>query len=239
MTPDEIWLGTIIKKNGIPITDIQLSLLGRYVNLLREWNKRINLISRRDEENIWVNHILLSLAFLIQVDFPSGFRVLDLGTGGGLPGIPLGIMLPEVNFVLLDSINKKVRAVQEMVNALGLSNVSTICSRAEEAGVAPAYKNLFDAVIARSVSGLENLAAWGFPFLKPATSSTVFPFQSGKRTRLIAPAIITLKGGELEKELGATKMRFPKARVGSTDLAFYGSEILQNQAKKFVIVENG
>ena len=226
-------------RNDVAITDIQLSTLAGYEQLLRGWNQKLNLISRKNEEGIWSNHIPLSLAFLFKIDFPKGKRVLDLGTGGGLPGIPLAIMLPEVSFLLLDSVQKKITAVQEMVASLQLHNVATVCSRAEDLNKKPGYHYTFDAVIARSVSGLENLVSWGMPFLKP---QKVLSFQAlgfGQKLSLDSPALITMKGGETEAEIARTTRRFPNVQIHSLDLLFKGDETLQNSEKKLIIIQNG
>ncbi len=239
MTQDEIRIRTWAAKNGLAITDIQLLTLARYSELLKGWNQKLNLVSRKDEEGIWANHIPLSLAFLFKIDFPKGKRVLDLGTGGGLPGIPLAIMLPEVSFVLLDSIQKKIAAVQEMVASLQLQNVASVCSRAEELNKKPGYHFTFDAVIARSVSRLENLVSWSMPLLKQRTDKGFQAIAPGQKFPLDSPALITMKGGETEVEIARTTRRFPMVHISSLDLIFRGDETLQNSEKKLIIVENG
>src|ERR1700690_4224847 len=115
---------TICRRNGLNLSDSQLRLLGRFVDGLLEWNSKINLISRRDQENVWFSHVLHSLTPLFFVEFSKGLRVLDLGTGGGFPGIPLAIARPDLELVLLDSIKKKTLAVQDLVDQLGLAGVS-------------------------------------------------------------------------------------------------------------------
>ncbi len=113
-------LSRICRDNGLPLSDDQVDLLRRYVELLREWNAKINLISRRDEENIWWSHILHSLSILFFVTPGEGMRLLDLGTGGGLPGIPLAILRNDLHITMLDSIRKKTVAVQDMLDKLSL-----------------------------------------------------------------------------------------------------------------------
>ena len=234
---DEIWLRTIAQKNSLSITDIQLQQLKTYVGLLKQWNQSINLISRKDVDGIWSNHVLLSIAFLFKVNFAGGSRVLDLGTGGGLPGIPLSILRPDINFVLLDSINKKIKAVEEMVRSLQLPNVSVVCSRAEDMNSKQGYAKSFDAVIARAVAGLEDLVKWGLPFLKRAATNAV-SFKSGNDSVSFGQAIITLKGGDLEAEMTKTARRYPGIRIRTAELVFKGSEVLQNNDRKFILVEN-
>jgi 16S rRNA (guanine527-N7)-methyltransferase len=238
LTNDEIRLRTIAQKNCLPITDIKLEQLSRFASLLREWNHRINLISRKDEENIWTNHLLLSVALLFKVEFLSGARILDLGTGGGLPGIPLSILLPDAQFVLLDSIQKKITAVKSMIERLELSNVTAVCSRAEDMNASPGYASAFDAVIARGVSGLENIVSWANPFLKPRKPVMKPPMTSNGRISLIRPAIIAMKGGEVQAEVDKTLRLFPRTRIQSMDLIFDGGEILANSGKRLIIIEN-
>ena len=209
-----------------------------YIDHLKRWNQSINLISRKDIGGVWSNHILLSIAFLFRVDFSGGSRVLDLGTGGGLPGIPLSIIRPDIDFVLLDSINKKTRAVEEMAGSLQLPNISVVCSRAEEINRKPGYAASFDAVIARGVAGLENLVKWGLPFLKKADAPKMISFRSGKETISVAQALVTLKGGDMTAEMEKTTRRYPGIKIRSSDLVFHGSETLENSERKFIIVEN-
>ncbi len=206
--------------------------------MLREWNKSINLISRKDVEGIWPNHILLSLAFLFKVEFADGVRILDLGTGGGLPGIPLSIIRTNVRFVLLDSIQKKTKAVEHLVASLELPNVSVVCSRAEDLNNVTTYKGAFDAVIARAVSGLENLVDWGMPFLKKTTTPNASQPKTEKIVVSNSPVLITMKGGNTELEIEKTLRRFPDVKIQSMDLTFKGSELLQNSDKKLILVEN-
>lgn len=238
MTQDEIWLRSLAQKNDLSITDIQLYKLSTYVKLLKGWNRSINLISRKDEENIWSNHILLSLSLLFKIDFLGGLNILDLGTGGGLPGIPLSILCADINFVLVDSIQKKVKAVEEMIASLTLTNVSVVCARAEDLNKLPKYRNKFDSVIARSVSDLENLVSWGLPFLKKTASEKGLTVTPQTKTALNAPSIIAMKGGETGAEIERTIRRFPNIRIHSTGLVFKGSEILHNAEKKLIFVEN-
>jgi 16S rRNA (guanine527-N7)-methyltransferase len=237
LTQNEIWLRTIVQKNNLPITDIELSKLNEYCALLERWNKSINLISRKDGENLWRNHILISLVFLFKIEFPGGAKILDLGTGGGLPGIPLSIMRRDIEFVLVDSIRKKTIAVQDMVEALGLPNVKVVCGRAEELGQLNVYRHTFDAVIARAVSSLDNLVAWAAPFLKIGEATKKFIASTPQRIVLTRPVLISIKGGDLSGENDRARKRFPQIAIHSFDLTFNGSEVLENFGKKIILVE--
>lgn len=238
MTQNEIWLRTIVQKNNLTITDIELLQLTEYSLLLGGWNKSINLISRRDEENLWRNHILMSLALLFKIEFPSAAKILDLGTGGGLPGIPLSIMRRDIEFILLDSIRKKTTAVQDMVDALGLPNTKVVCGRAEELGRLDKYGHKFDAVIARAVSSLDNLVAWAAPFLKIGEASKRFIVSAPQRTVFTHPVLISIKGGDLTAETDRAKKRFPHISIHSFDVTFNGSEVLEDSGKQIILVEN-
>ncbi|BDS13875.1 16S rRNA (guanine(527)-N(7))-methyltransferase RsmG [Aureispira anguillae] len=129
----------------------QLSQLGA---LYADWNSKINVISRKDIDNIYVRHVLHSMSLAKIFQFKDGSKVMDLGTGGGFPGIPLAILFPNVDFLLVDSIGKKVRVTEEVARAVGLKNVRTQQIRAEE------LKEKFDFVVTRAVAVLPQLVRW-------------------------------------------------------------------------------
>lgn len=231
MTDEELWLYTLCKKNDISITDIEIARLSLFKTLLLDWNKKINLVSRKNEENVWKGHIALSLSMIFKIRFRGGMKILDLGTGGGFPGIPLAIMHSNCSFVLLDSTQKKITAVQSMTDALELKNVKTVWGRAEELQRQPAYSKVFDAVVARSVSNLGNLLEWGLPFLKPLAGENV----TTEKISIAAPSLITFKGGEIEEEEREARKSYPSVSLQSVPLIFPGSEEFDNLDKKLII----
>lgn len=179
----------------------------------------------------------MSLLFLFRIEFPSGVKILDLGTGGGLPGIPLSILRRDVEFVLIDSIRKKTTAVQDMIEALVLPNVRVVCGRAEELNHLNIYRHTFDAVIVRAVSSLDNLVAWAAPFLKIGEASKSFLVSPPQRIVLTHPVLISIKGGDLSAETERARRRFPNIRLHSIDVTFNGSEILETFEKTIILVE--
>jgi 16S rRNA (guanine527-N7)-methyltransferase len=168
----------ILRAAGCPVSAEQTALLAAHASLLLEWNGKLNLISRKDADHLWRNHILHSLAVLVLERLPDKGTIMDLGTGGGLPGLPLAIMLPRARFVLCDSIAKKIRAVQSMAESLGLRNVECLTSRVEDLH-RDTYARGFDAVLARAVTRLPDLVSWASPLLRPAESSRLIVWKGG------------------------------------------------------------
>jgi 16S rRNA (guanine527-N7)-methyltransferase len=172
-----------IKKYFPDLTQAQLQQLEMLQPLYTDWNNQINVISRKDIENIYLHHVLHSLAIARVITFVPGTKVLDVGTGGGFPGIPLAILFPEVSFLLVDSIGKKIKVVKEVAAALGLTNVDTAVSRAEQ------IKTQFDFVVSRAVTQLPVFVPW------------VRKNISGNSHNAIKNGILYLKGGDISAEL--------------------------------------
>ncbi len=172
----------LILKYFPDLTEKQKEQFAALYDLYLDWNSKINVISRKDIENLYEHHVLHSLGIAKVVCFKPGTQIMDLGTGGGFPGIPLAILFPEVEFHLVDSIGKKVRVATEIANSIGLENVTSRHARAEE------EKRIFDFVVSRAVMPLSNL-------LKIIRKNI-----SAKQQNALPNGLICLKGGELEQE---------------------------------------
>ena len=172
----------IILKYFPDLTEEQRRQFAALYDLYIDWNAKINVISRKDIENLYEHHVLHSLGIAKIINFRPGTSIMDLGTGGGFPGIPLAILFPEVKFHLVDSIGKKVRVATEVANAIGLKNVTFRHARAEE------EKQLFDFVVSRAVMPLGDL----IKIIKKNISP--------RQQNALPNGLICLKGGELENE---------------------------------------
>ncbi len=184
-------LDIILKYFG-DFTDNQLRQLELLDGLYTEWNEKINVISRKDIDALYERHVLHSMAIAAICPFDDGARLLDIGTGGGFPGIPLAILFPNCQFVLADSIGKKIKVVQEVANAIGLTNITAIHTRAEE--LKGKYK--FDYAVSRAVAPLNDLWKWGSPLI-----------ERGQRSDELPNGLICLKGGDLKQEIEETGMK--------------------------------
>ena len=163
----------LITKYFSEFSDEQIARFAKLENLYHEWNTQINVISRKDIESLYEKHVLHSLSIAAVFDFAPGTQVLDLGTGGGFPGIPLAIFFPEVKFLLADSIGKKIKVVQAVAGELGLENVTARHTRAEDI-----RDQRFDTVVSRAVAPLKELWKWSKPLLRknPAIRNVENPY---------------------------------------------------------------
>ena len=197
----------LILKYFPDLTEEQKRQFAALYDLYTDWNSKINVISRKDIENLYEHHVLHSLGIAKVIRFKPGTKVMDLGTGGGFPGIPLAILFPEVQFHLVDSIGKKVRVATEIAGSIGLKNVTTRHARAEE------EKQLFDFVVSRAVMPLTDL-------LKIIRKNI-----SPKQQNALPNGLICLKGGELERETMPVKNKTTMWNLKE----FFGEEFFETK----------
>lgn len=158
----------------------QFRLLGE---LYQDWNKKINVVSRKDIDELYIRHVLHSLGIAKVMTFQPGTRILDVGTGGGFPGIPLAILFPEIHVTMVDAIGKKIRVVQEVVEGLGLSNTRALHTRVED------LEEQFDFIVSRAVAAMPTFVHW---VKGKISKQSEHPLKNG---------ILYLKGGDLTQEL--------------------------------------
>ena len=173
----------IIHKYFKDLTAIQIEQFSKLQELYKDWNLKINVVSRKDIDELYLRHVLHSLAIAKVVQFKPGSKVLDVGTGGGFPGIPLAILFPETQFHLVDSIGKKIKVVNDVAEGLGLTNVKTTNGRVEE------VKDTYDFIVSRAVAHMETFVRW--------TRGRI----AKKQNHDLKNGILYLKGGDLSEEL--------------------------------------
>ena len=181
----------IIKKYFTNLTDQQIEHFAKLQELYKDWNLKINVVSRKDIDELYLRHVLHSLGIAKVMEFKPNTKVMDVGTGGGFPGIPLAILFPETQFHLVDSIGKKIKVVNEVVEGLGLENVKTTHGRVEE------VKDTYDFIVSRAVAQMETFHRW----VKDKVHK--------KHQHDLKNGILYLKGGDLSEELE----KFPSATI--------------------------
>ena len=192
----------ILTKYFSDFTPKQIEQFKALKELYKEWNAKINVISRKDIDSLYEKHVLHSLAIATVFDFPAGTEIIDIGTGGGFPGVPLAIFFPEVKFHLVDSINKKLKIIEAVKEVIGLTNVTTQHTRAEE------IKNRkFDFAVSRAVAPLKELWTWSKPLLKNT--------QFEKDNSIYKSGLICLKGGDLAQEISESGVRPKMVEINS------------------------
>ena len=173
----------IIHKYFKNLSEKQIQQFSKLQELYEDWNLKINVVSRKDIDELYLRHVLHSLGIAKVMQFKAGAKVMDVGTGGGFPGIPLAILFPETQFHLVDSIGKKIKVVNEVVEGLGLQNVKTTHGRVEE------VKDTYDFIVSRAVAQMETFVRWNKGKI------------SKKQNHDLKNGILYLKGGDLSEEL--------------------------------------
>ncbi len=205
-----------IKKYFKNLTDTQITQFEALDALYRDWNEKINVISRKDIDNLYEHHILHSLAIAKIIEFTHGSKILDVGTGGGFPGIPLAIMFPECQFLLVDRTGKKIRVAEDIANQIGLKNVSLRQCGVEE------EKGLFDFVVSRAAMPMNEL----FRISRKNVAK--------QQQNALPNGIIALKGGDLTAEAAP----FKNIQVTYELSEFFDEEFFETKKALFVPVTN-
>jgi 16S rRNA (guanine527-N7)-methyltransferase len=215
---DKIDFWTTCSSNDIELDAEQMHSLERYHNELLYWNQSVNLISRKDENNVWERHILHSLTLLKYGTVPHKARVLDVGTGAGLPGIPLKIARPDLRILLTDSIRKKITATGMFAEHTGLKDISAMTTRVEDLANTANYRGHFDVIVSRAVAPISELLTW--------------------TSRLRAPGGVWyfLKGGDLREEIAAAKEVFPDVKITEQLIDMFGAPWFATEEKKVIAI---
>ena len=184
---------------NLSITEKQEEQFMQYYELLVEWNKVMNLTGITEFDEVMRKHFLDSLSIVKAIEKKDMLRVLDLGTGAGFPGIPLKIMFPEWDIVLLDSLNKRIKFLNEVIGQLGLQKISTIHGRAEDFARKEEYREKFDLVVSRAVANLSSLSEYCLPYVKQQGIFVSYKASDVEEEVREAKKAVTVLGGNLEK----------------------------------------
>ena len=214
---DKIEFWTVCSSNGLVFSPEQMRDFERFHDEILYWNKQVNLISRKDEENIWERHILHSLAILKYAEIPQKARCIDVGTGGGFPGIPLKIARPDIRITLTDSIAKKIKITGMLAQHTGMKDITARTVRVETLEKEKDFVRSLDLVFARAVAPLEDLLGWTKNLMKP-----------GAR-------LVTLKGGDLSEEKESAVRKFPGLNVVEHQIQMLGSDWFEKEEKKVLV----
>jgi len=206
----------ILEANGVMITETQLHLLHHWEAMMKKINLHLNLVSRNDSHTLWEKHILHCSSLLIVRDIPQGIEVCDFGTGGGLPGMVLAILRPDLQVTLMDATQKKIQAVRSIVTALSLSNVYPVTGRGEELAKTPSYQRRFPVIVSRAVTSLDTLEKWTQELRQPNSVLHVY------------------KGGDLTAEIQKVENRPSLLKIEQTRLALQGYSRFIHDEKKIV-----
>lgn len=210
-------LQELLSKCGIHLNDEKSQHLQEYINLLLDWNKKVNLISRKDESRIIENQILESFAFLLSYKIKDSEKIIDVGSGAGLPALPISLMCPYANFFLIESRRLKALFLKEVVDQLHLSNVNVICDRIENISKDEKYHQFFDLGFSRAVGSLKEVYNWICDLIKPGGF------------------YIAWKGGSVQQEIYEMKKDFKSSVV---DVVKMDTRLIDaNREKVFVQVQ--
>ena len=215
MDPLEFW--TICNANGILLSREQVESFERFHDELVYWNEKVNLISRKDVDNIWERHFLHSLSIVKEDCIPQKAQCLDVGCGGGFPGIPIGIARPDINITLVDSIAKKIKLAAMFADHTGQRNFSAQTLRMEELIKGKNQSKRYEIIMARAVAPISSLIGWTKPLLK----------SNGK--------YVLLKGGDLTEEIREACASFPDLMVEEKQIHWKGIDWFSQEQKKLLI----
>jgi 16S rRNA (guanine527-N7)-methyltransferase len=213
----EFW--TVCSANKIILSEEQMDNMRRFHKELIYWNEKVNMVSRKDIDFVLAKHILHSLTIMRYIDIPERAKVIDIGTGGGLPGIPLKIANPTIYLTLIDSITKKIKIVEMLAKHTGLRNIEAKAVRAEVFAQNPLYQNKFDLVVSRAVAPASKIFMWTQNLLK----------KNGK--------IILWKGGDLSSEIEDLKLLNNDLKISEITIDFFGYDYFKQENKKLLIIE--
>lgn len=207
----------IITKYFPDLTELQINQFKQLYDLYVDWNSKINVVSRKDIESLYEKHVLHSLAIAKYVQFENGTKVLDIGTGGGFPGIPLAIMFPNTEFTLCDSIGKKIKVAEEISNAIGLKNTDFVVGRVEN------LKEEFHFIVSRAVAPMESLYRWTQDYIDDNCFNAKLN------------GYLLLKGGDLKEEIKDLKRLNAKLNVQTADLnSFFEGEFFETKQLVYI-----
>ena len=184
---------------GITLTDAQVAQFKQLHALLTDWNSRMNLTAIKDPEEVRLRHFLDSLAVVKAISLDEPLKIMDIGTGAGFPGLPLAITFPNVKITLMDSVAKKLKFVQHVIDELGLTNARVLRSRAEDAGRDNGYRERYDLVLARSVARMPTLAEYSLPLVTVGGTFIAMKGETAQQEAKDAARAILAFGGELDR----------------------------------------
>ena len=191
----ELLIAELVEKYGEDIKDKLVS----YMDMILEKNEHINLTAVRDRDEALQKHIADSLSCDFMEEYQKALSVIDIGTGAGFPGVPLAITSPDKNFVLVDSLNKRLKIIDELVDEIGITNIKTVHGRAEDIGRSVEYREKFDVCVSRAVASLDILSEWCIPFVKVGGYFISYKGENVSRETAEAANAIRALGGEIEE----------------------------------------